>query len=415
MNAEVIAIGDEMTSGERLDTNSQWLSQRLGELGVRVRFHTTVGDELEPCVQVFRTALHRADVVVSSGGLGPTADDLTRESLARALDVELVRDEQAWQHIQELFARRRREMPPRNVVQAMVPRGGRVVANPHGTAPGIALTVPRDGQPPVLLYALPGVPAELREMWEQTVAPELSAGQGTSRRYLRHRTIKCFGVGESDLEQRLPDLVRRGRTPTVGITVSQATISLRITAEADSPEACYAAMEPTVATIRACLGDLVFGEGEEELQHAVIRRLQVHHRTLATIECGSGGILASWLSEADPSPRVFRGGIVARDEHAILTASRVSEPEEATPDSEATSAVFAMARYCRRLYQADYALALGPFPHHPPDAASPESVYYAVAGPRGIEVKSTLYAGHPDVVTARIIKTALNFLRLHVR
>ena len=144
MHAEILAIGDEITSGQTLDTNSQWLSQRLEELGVRVLYHTTVGDELAPCAEVFRQAIDRADLVVATGGLGPTADDLTRQALAQATGRELQLDPEALEHIRGMFARRGRPMPPQNELQAMFPAGSRVVRNPHGTAPGIDLEVPRE-------------------------------------------------------------------------------------------------------------------------------------------------------------------------------------------------------------------------------------------------------------------------------
>jgi nicotinamide-nucleotide amidase len=401
-----------MTSGQRLDTNSQWLSQRLGELGIRVRYHTTVGDELEPNVRVFQQALDRSEVVISTGGLGPTADDLTRDALAKVLGVELALDPASLEHIQQLFARRRREMPPRNVVQAMFPRGSRPIPNPHGTAPGIALDVPRAGRPPALLFALPGVPAEMREMWEATVAPELQQRMGSQRRILRHRSIRCYGVGESELERMLPDVIRRGRTPLVGITASQATITLRITAEGPTPAACEAEMEPTVATIRQCLGDLIYGEGEDELQHAVVRQLAGRGQTLASVECGSGGLLASWLSEADPSGRVFRGGAVARTEPVMTRLAGLPDGLSIHPGEPMADLVRGLARQCQESYQTDFAIALGPFPDANPVATRPGDVYYAWAGPTGIEVRSTLYAGHPDILTSRTIKTALNGLRL---
>ena len=148
MQAEIIALGDELTCGQRLDTNSQWLSQQLGDCGIRVLFHTTVGDDLDAGCEVFRQAIGRADVIVSTGGLGPTADDLTRECIAHACGVDLVCDEAALDHIRTLFARRGREMPERNEVQAMFPRGSRVIPNPHGTAPGIDMLGPRDGRSP---------------------------------------------------------------------------------------------------------------------------------------------------------------------------------------------------------------------------------------------------------------------------
>ena len=143
MLAEVISIGDELTSGQRLDTNSQWLSTRLGELGVEVRYHTTVADDLDANVRVFREAIERADIVVATGGLGPTADDLTRDALAATIGQPLVLDAASLAHIEGLFARRRRPMPESNRLQAMFPSGSRVIPNPTGTAPGIDLEVPR--------------------------------------------------------------------------------------------------------------------------------------------------------------------------------------------------------------------------------------------------------------------------------
>src|SRR4030042_1104110 len=143
MHAEIIAIGDEITSGQLLDTNTQWLSQQLEERGVRVLYPTTVGDELDACAGVFRAAIARADVVLATGGLGPTSDDLTREAIARAVGRELVLDPKALEHVREMFARRRRQMPERNEQQALFPAGARMVHNPNGTAPGIDLEVPR--------------------------------------------------------------------------------------------------------------------------------------------------------------------------------------------------------------------------------------------------------------------------------
>src|SRR5262245_45922755 len=190
MRAEIIAIGDELTSGQRLDTNSQWVSERLNELGVHVAFHTTVGDDLDDNITVFRNAIDRAEIVVATGGLGPTADDLTRDAIAAAVGVELVQDDAALEHIKNLFARRKRAMPEQNLRQAQFPRGTRVVPNPHGTAPGIDLEVGR-----CRIFALPGVPAEMFEMWAATVAPAISS-MFPSPRVIRHHRVKVFGAGE---------------------------------------------------------------------------------------------------------------------------------------------------------------------------------------------------------------------------
>jgi nicotinamide-nucleotide amidase len=408
MQAEIIALGDELTCGQRLDTNSQWLSQQLGDCGIRVLFHTTVGDELDAGCEVFRQAICRADVIVSTGGLGPTADDLTRECIANACGVDLVRDEASLDHIRELFARRGRGMPPRNAVQAMFPRGSRVIPNPHGTAPGIEILVPRKGRSSARIFALPGVPAEMREMWTATVQPALASHD---RRVIRHRTIHCYGTGESAIEAMLPDLIRRGRIPAVGITASKATISLRITAEGPTPEACQAAMQPTADTIHQCLGDLVFGEDGDTLQDVVVRLLAQRRQTLSTVECGSGGALAAWLSEADPNLRVFQGGWVLRDQAAIARALGTSSRAAESRGPLVETGVQALAASCRANFQTDYALALGPFPPLTETPASPPPVHLAIAEQAAVDGHSTPYAGHPDILLARTVKEALNFLR----
>lgn len=415
MLAEVISIGDELTSGQRLDTNSQWLSQRLGELGFRVVWHTTVADDLEANIAVFRAAIERADVVVVSGGLGPTADDLTRDALAAALGVELVLDEEVLERIRAMFAFFKRDMPERNRVQAMFPAGTRVIPNPHGTAPGIAATIERSGRGPSRVYCLPGVPAEMFEMFAATVAPELVPTDG-SRRLIRHRVIKCFGVGESHLEQMLPDLIRRGREPSVGITVSQATISLRITASGASEEECLAVIAPTEATIRECLGEIIFGETDDELENAVGRLLAQHQKTLATAELGTGGLVAERLRDVPEAAEWFRGGYVAANVEMLRRMLPVDDalaqdnaPEEESPEARL---VRAAALACRMEAGTDLSLVVGELPKF--DKSNPEAnrVWFAVATAEGVTARSAPTAGHPAILLARTSKQALNMVRL---
>ncbi len=409
MHAEIITIGDEILSGEHLDTNSAWLSQRLEELGVRVLYHSTVGDELGPCEDVFRKAIDRAEIVISSGGLGPTADDLTREALARAAGLELVLYPQALEHIRALFARRKREMPRQNEIQAMFPAGSRMIDNPHGTAPGIDLEVPRPGKCNCRFFALPGVPAEMIEMWNSTLAPAigaLSAGQ----KVIRRLKINCFGAGESQIEAMLPELIRRGRVPSVGITASKTTISLRITAEAPSEEECNALIEPTAATIRQCLGRLVFGEGDDELQHAVMRLLREHDKTLATVEWGTAGLLADWLGEISSGGECFLGGLVVRSQDSLSGLLGLDQNLSANLPASDEQLSKRMAAACRERFGADYALAVGSFPAFNPQ--EPQPVHLALADAHGVKEKSIPFAGHPAWLKIYIAKHALNLLRL---
>lgn len=407
MRAEVISIGDELTSGQRLDTNSQWLSQQLGEVGIRVLYHTTVADDLTANQEAFRLAAGRADVVISTGGLGPTADDLTREALAGVLGVPLVLDEPSLAHIRQLFERRSRTMPERNNVQAMFPAGTVPIPNPSGTAPGIAVRLSSAAGHESNLFALPGVPAEMKEMWHATVRPRL-LGLLPAPRMLRYRCLKCFGVGESELEQMLPDMIRRGRVPTVGITVSRATISLRIAAEGSSDAECEQLIEPTVTTIRQHLGQLVFGEGEDELEHAVLRGLARLGRSLAVVECGTEGLLGQWLAAAHAvAPSAFRGSM-------YLPAAEIDLPgaDRSGPSDPRTIAA-RLATDVRSRFAADYGLALGPWPVDAGDASGAR-VPFALATADNVHTHAASTAGHPELLQARAAKQALNVLRLRL-
>jgi nicotinamide-nucleotide amidase len=419
MRAEIIAIGDELTSGQRLDTNSQWLSERLGEIGIPVAFHTTVGDDLENNIAVFRTAVERTDIVVATGGLGPTADDLTRDAIAAAAGVDLVQDDAALAHIRSLFSRRKREMPDRNKLQALFPRGSRVIPNPEGTAPGIDLTVPRSCGPPCRVIALPGVPAEMFAMWNETVAPALTAGQ-SEKRVICHRRIKCFGVGESDLEAMLPAMIRRKREPVVGITVSGATITLRITASGPNETACRKAMEPTVAQIRDILGVLVFGEEDDELEHAVVRLLNDRGRSVAVAEWATDGLVSQWLAEAAGDSNCLRAGIVARDTTAFM---RLLELDLSANSGATPEAASALARAAQHKTGADYGLGIATFPvsgPKVPTAATSQNIdmggtlHVALATGDNVRAKSFPIASHPAITKARSAKQALNMLRLEL-
>ncbi len=385
MRAEVLSIGDELTTGQRLDTNSQWLSQQLTAAGVEVVFHTTVADVLEDLVAACRTAAARVDIVVMTGGLGPTADDLTRLALAQVAGVELVRDPAALAHIQALFANRKREMPPQNAVQADFPAGAEPIPNPHGTAPGIAMQLPLTQ--PCTVFALPGVPLEMHAMWADSVAPKIAAIQPEPR-VIRHRLIKCFGVGESALEAMLPDLIRRDRQPRVGITASDATITLRITAQGKDEPTCLATMEPTVATIYQTLGKLVFGEANDELEHVVLRLLTQQQQSLAVSEWATGGLVRERLAAAaeDTSPAVL-GQVVDPAEGAADDL-----PTDAAPHSPAMAAH--LAHTARSTFGTQLGLGIAAFPPAPHTPGA--EVCAAMALPTQIRPFRFPCAVHPD-------------------
>jgi len=417
MQAEILAIGDELLSGQSVDTNSAWLSQRLEELGVRTARHVTIGDELAAGVEAFRQAIERADIVVATGGLGPTADDLTRQCLADAVAKPLQLDPEALESVRTMFARLGRQTPPQNQLQAMFPAGSRVVRNLHGTAPGIDLEVSREGRGPCRVVCLPGVPSEMVEMWRDSVAKTLAEFIGPGR-VVRRRRIHCFGAGESQIEAMLPDLIRRGRQPTVGITAGRSTITLRIVAEGATEAECLAAMEPTVATIRQCLGPLVFGEEDDELQHAVVRLLRQHGKTLAVAECATGGLVAEWVGQAVPDMACEKAALVGQtvpDESSEKTAHGQAPPDLRNVFRggmvvvDSSEPVEAMAAGCREQFGADLGLAVGPILSSP---ASGGEVLLALASAEGVQRKTVPARSHPSLQRLYLAKHALNFVRL---
>jgi nicotinamide-nucleotide amidase len=408
MRAEVIAFGDELTSGQRLDTNSQWLSQRLGDLGVHVHFHSTVGDQLEDSTQAFRIAVQRADLVITTGGIGPTADDLTRHALAAATDRTLELNERVWEHIQALFRRRGRVIPERNRVQAMFPTGSHEIKNPNGTAPGIYMTVDRPERPAAHVFVLPGVPAEMREMWSDSLERRLKELLGPQRNLILHQRIKCFGAGESELEQMLPGLTERGRSPRVGITVHRATITLRVTAEGKTAEECRTAMRPTIDLIHQYLGPLVYGEEDDELQDAVARLLREQQRTLATVEIATEGLVARWLATANSASTLYQGGKVIPGE---VWRSETGDAHKSSA-IDISARVADMAREVRADFQADYGLAIGPVPESPVDCGSPPQIHVALATEGALRQESRPFASHPDIRLSLAAKHALNLIRL---
>jgi nicotinamide-nucleotide amidase len=410
MKCEILSIGSELTSGQNLDTNSQWLSQRLAEMGIPVGWHTTVADDLDINVEAFRLATQRARLVVATGGLGPTQDDLTREALAKVAGVDLVLHEPSLEAIRKMFQRFSRTMPERNKVQAMFPAGAEAIPNDRGTAPGIWMRIGDS-----YVVAMPGVPSEMFAMFEHQVKPRLLA-LGLSGSVLVQRKINAFGAGESAVESRLLDLTRRGHVPEVGITVSDATISLRILAHAATSAEAQAQIEPVERTIRERLGDLVFGVEDEELQHAVARLLEEKRQTLAVAESVTGGLVAERLTNVPGISAWFRGGIVAYDNR--LKVELLGVPESLIAEKGAVSAevVEAMAVGCRTRLRTD--LAVSTVGLAGPGGASPDKpiglVYVGLAWDGGSSTASYSWAGTRAEIRSRTAKLALNRVRLHL-
>ena len=318
MFAEIIAIGSELTCGSKLDTNSQWLSRELESLGWTVARHSTLADGVDAMVAEFRAAASRAQVVLITGGLGPTLDDITRDALAVAFNQPMVRDPESLKHIQALFIARGRQMPERNERQADRPQHSSVIPNSCGTAPGILMRVTATGEAidsatkahsatGCLIAVMPGVPAEMRPMFLQQIRPELlDCGM-----VMRRAVIRTFGFGESDAERMLGDLTARGRNPEVGITASEAVISLWITARSKSVEEADQLCHDTCQQIRERMGEAVYAESDAELHDVVAALLASKNKTVALVEgATTGGQIAMWMSEQSSVAAVVKSATV---------------------------------------------------------------------------------------------------------
>jgi nicotinamide-nucleotide amidase len=405
MKAIIISVGDELISGQTIDTNSAHLARRLAGLGIVTSAQWTVGDDRLAIASAIATAAKAADLVIVTGGLGPTADDLTRQALADAMETELVLDAKCLAEIEDFFRRRARTMVPANRIQAMVPAGAEPLSNKVGTAPGIAARL--EGKP---VFALPGVPHEMECMFEAAVAPRLGRDAGV----VLYHTVHAFGGGESDIASAVADLMERGRNPTVGTTVASGMVTLRIISRARTPREAQEGIGNTARDIRSRLGAMVVGEGEETMASVVGDLLRRTGQTLAVAESCTGGMIGEMITTVAGSSDYFLGGMVAYSDG--VKTRLLSVPREALDAHGAVSeeVAVAMAQGCKGSLKSDWAIGVTGIAG--PSGGSEEKpvglVYIALAGPSGTESHRHVFPGNRATIRLRASLTALNCLRL---
>ena len=403
MYAVIVAVGDELTSGATVDTNSAYLARRLAELGIETLRHETVGDDTAAIAEAITRAAAEAELVIVTGGLGPTPDDLSRRALASAMGVELVEDPRQAERIAAFFARRGREMKPSNRAQALVPRGAEAIDNDRGTAPGLAANVGKSR-----VFILPGPPHEMREMFTARVLPELSADAAIAT-----RLIHTFGAGESDVAGAIADLMDRRANPRVGTTAQAGVVTVRITARGRDAEAAEELAEKVAELVKARLGELVFGTGEETLSGVVGSLLRSAGQSLAVAESCTGGLLGALLTDVPGASEYFLGGVVAYANEA--KAGLLDVPWELLRTHGAVSepVAGAMAAGARGRFGADWGIGItgiaGPAGG---SAKKPVGlVYIALAGPGIDQVHRQVFPGTREVIRRRAALAALDHLR----
>ena len=406
MRAEIIAVGSELLTPDRVDTNSLFLTSELNELGIRVIHKAVVGDAPEEMRSSFRHALDRAEVVVSSGGLGPTDDDRTRETVAELLGRKLKRDDVLLRHIQERFRRSGRVMAEINARQAMVPEGATILPNPRGTAPGLWLE--HEGH---IVVLLPGVPSELRAMFEEEVKPRLARLGASARLFTRH--LRVAGLAESEVEQRVSPLYALYPGVETTILASPAGIELHPRAWSSDAAKAEATLDEMTKRMALALGEYLFSTRGETLEEVVGRALTENRATIAVAESCTGGMVAERLTKVPGSSAYFVGGVVCYSNE--LKTSFAGVPAELIESKGAVSSEVALALADGIRKATGATLGVGVTGIAGPGGGTPEKpvglVHIGIADERGPREKAFRFMGDREHIRQRATQTALDAVR----
>jgi len=404
MRAELVSIGTELLLGEILDTNAQYLAGRLPALGIDLYYASTVGDNLERLTEVLGRAWGRSELVITTGGLGPTEDDLTREAIAQVLGEELSVDRELEEQLRSFFERRGVSMPERNLKQVMLVPSARALPNPRGTAPG--WWVERDGR---VIVAMPGPPSEMQPMWEEEVAPELERRHPGA--VLVSRTLKTVGIGEGHIDELVSPLLK-STNPTIGVYARADGVQLRIAAKAATREEARRLIEPVEEEMRGILGEAIWGADDDTLEGVAGALLRKYGLTLATMESCTGGLLAHTITNVSGSSDYFRGGLVT-----YATEMKIEFGVDASIIEEygVISAECArdMARAARERLAADIGIGItGVAGPEAQDGRPPGTVHVALDPSFGVPMSvSYHFAQGREAVKRRAVTTALALLR----
>jgi len=408
MRLELLSVGTELLLGEIVDTNAAYLAEKLSELGINVFHKTTVGDNAERLAAALRISLARADVVLATGGLGPTEDDVTAAAIAQVAEVGLVEDEAAAEKIRSFARERGLKLLDTLLKQARVPEGAQVVPNPVGTAPGFILAW---GSKAVI--ALPGVPSEMTAMAEQSVLPYLArraSSEGAS--VIVSRVLRLAGIGESQAEAEIADLIRAQTNPTIAPLAKSREVHLRVAARAADRAAAEAMIAPVEAEIRRRLGDHVYGADGEVLEAVLGRMLREAGLTLGVAESCTGGLIGHRLTDIPGSSDYFLSSLVTYSNEAKIALLGV--PEETIRQHGAVSAetARAMAEGVRKACRSDVGLSVTGIAG--PTGGTPEKpvglTYVGIAGAGPAAVEEHRLRGGRGMVKERAAQAALYLL-----
>lgn len=411
MTAEILTIGTELLLGHSIDTNSAYIGEQLAETGIDVYWKTTVGDNEGRIREALGLALARSEIVITTGGLGPTEDDVTCRVIAGMLGRPLVLDQTVLESIRQRFAERGLAMSNNNERQALIPDGATVLPNPRGTAPGLFIRL-GDGK---LVVAMPGVPSEMRPMLREQVIPRLREGVGVRAR-IRSRILKACGITESKLDEAIGDLVRSSRNPSIALLAHAGEVHIRLTVKTESEAEGDRLLDDLEARLRDRLGALLFGRDEERLEEVVGRLLLEANQTIAVAESCTGGLVCHRLTNLPGSSAYLVRGEVVYSNQA--KEGVIGVPRELIVQHGAVSRPVALAMASGMRESAGTDLALGITGIAGPGGGTAEKpvglTYIAIASKEGVACRKFRFLADRETNKLLASQVALDMLRRHL-
>lgn len=412
MDAEIIAVGSELLTPYRQDTNSLYLTEQLNSMGIEVRFKTVVGDDRRRVAEVLRTALQRSQLIILSGGLGPTEDDVNREVVAEVLERPLKEDAEVRRRLEERFRRLGRAMAANNLRQAQLPEGAEGLDNRVGTAPGIWIK-----QNGVIVILLPGPPPELEAVFESGCLPRLRQLPDLPREHLCSRVYKVVGLPESEIDNRIAPIYKAYQNPTVTLLATPGLIEIHLRARAATEEDAEALLNELGDKIEASLGDHVISTRGESLEEVVGMYLVMRRKTLAVAESCTGGLLQERLTRVPGSSDFFLGGVVCYSNE--LKVRLVGVPPSLLSEHGAVSKPVARALAEGVRKRSGASVGVGITGIAGPSGGTPEKplglVFVGLADERGTQVREFRFPGNRQQVRQWATQAALEMIRRRVR
>ena len=399
MQCEIIAIGTELLLGQIQDTNSSWLGENLALVGIDNYYQTKIGDNEQRIIEAIRLALTRSDAIICCGGLGPTQDDITRESIAKATKTKLCLDEEVAKKIELMFSSRGRHMTPNNLKQAMIPEGGKAIDDQPGTAPGIILPVKNK-----VIYAVPGVPYELKQIMRSTILPDLKKRSG-SKTIIKSRTLRTWGHTESKLAELLETKIKQlDQTPNTTLAFLASGIEglkLRITVKGKDEKQIIEKLNDEEREIRTIIGEVVFGINEETIEERIAKNLQDKKLTLSIVEIATDGLASTRLGKVDQNGQYFKGSIVPKSNSSKEQLLSLNQTNQNNSEN------LKLANAVRVFFGTDIGLAI--------TFSEEEGVNYLAISSNKIEIEEPMKLPGDGVRVSQFsVITALNLLRLQI-